>query len=594
MVGRYPDKYTNIGNGIGRSFPINLNLNFSDIGRDMQAVSGIIRENDEARKKDIEAFHERVDNLVVEASEKETMARDALIDKYGNKNTSLKSRLDIEQGKMEGLIDKDVFAKMTHGTYKKAMALAAIANEENPIPQVLGLANSQKASEYADRDSVGIYVSNRSTKPLVVATQGIIQYYSKSVQVTGVTIQDLDKVVEGMLIDTYHSPNRWTAIIDSVDVESQTIYVKDGWYMVQPGGSKSPSIPTSGTGFDISRITKIWGMNTNIFLYPDDTARQAVIGEFGIFNYTDKFEGAGGVDIVNFANKSKFGYKLRKSSITNAQGFENGYIAMDSENAFINFVNGGDESKILLRSLVDGSIARGYTVANDGTQTKQKLISMAFGNGQTSYGNGSPRILFLNKTVIEDFYIPTPTAKHGELIYIINASPSAAAILKNENGSGSFVSNGVASSSLTLPSKTGGLFVSDGAAWHSLTGGYFSKNGGLINGNVQVDSGETSGIDIGGTNSKLSYLDFHSSSTNSDFDARVEVTGGDSTPGNGEVNLKAKRFKINGSVIPTVKTGLGAPITSPDYIGQEYLDNEKRKVYKAFGNSSPADWIILN
>lgn len=55
--------------------------------------------------------------------------------------------------------------------------------------------------------------------------------------------------------------------------------------------------------------------------------------------------------------------------------------------------------------------------------------------------------------------------------------------------------------------------------------------------------------------------------------------------------LKAMDGKYN---IPCCKTGTTAPDTAPDYIGQEYLDTEQKKVYKAFGTTDASDWVLIN
>lgn len=47
-------------------------------------------------------------------------------------------------------------------------------------------------------------------------------------------------------------------------------------------------------------------------------------------------------------------------------------------------------------------------------------------------------------------------------------------------------------------------------------------------------------------------------------------------------------------ILPTPKFGTSTPTIKPDYIGQEYLDTTNKKVYKAFGTSSSADWALLN
>jgi len=44
----------------------------------------------------------------------------------------------------------------------------------------------------------------------------------------------------------------------------------------------------------------------------------------------------------------------------------------------------------------------------------------------------------------------------------------------------------------------------------------------------------------------------------------------------------------------TLGTGSGVPNTTPNFIGQDYLDTATNKFYKAKGTASSADWIALN
>lgn len=41
-------------------------------------------------------------------------------------------------------------------------------------------------------------------------------------------------------------------------------------------------------------------------------------------------------------------------------------------------------------------------------------------------------------------------------------------------------------------------------------------------------------------------------------------------------------------------TGTVAPTTTPEYVGQTYLDTTAKKEYRAFGVASSADWVVLN
>lgn len=66
--------------------------------------------------------------------------------------------------------------------------------------------------------------------------------------------------------------------------------------------------------------------------------------------------------------------------------------------------------------------------------------------------------------------------------------------------------------------------------------------GGLLDNNV--------GLEIGSITSTIqtnAYIDFHVSITPVDFDARLITSGGDGTPGGGNLDVEAKTFTINGA-----------------------------------------------
>lgn len=406
-----------------------------------------------------------------------------------------------------------ILSKETLGRYEDAVVLAAIANESNPRPQVLGVRSSQHASSYGDRDGVAFYSSIRSRKPTVVVNTGTIIYTENTVQVTGSTVVNLNKIEPGMLIDTYHEPNRHSALIESVDVENQIITVVDGWYMVQKGGSTTTNVPESGIGFDINRVTKIFGINNNVFLYPDDPTEQGIAAEFGIFNHSGK--ASGGLDIINYAKKSSYGYQVRKTdTVPDAEGFTNGYVASDCDVGFLNKAH--SPSQVLVQSLLNGSAIDGFTITGGGTQNKLKLVNSLITDGITSSPDPNARIFIINKTIVEDFNLPSSNGKNGELLFVLNCSNIPVTLKVTDNGA-RLLNNGSSGSITSLQPKTSAIFVSDGVHWHMM----------------------------------------------------------------------------NLSVNNTLK-GTNAPTTIPQYVGQDFMDIENKKMYKAFGISSAEDWVMVN
>jgi len=51
---------------------------------------------------------------------------------------------------------------------------------------------------------------------------------------------------------------------------------------------------------------------------------------------------------------------------------------------------------------------------------------------------------------------------------------------------------------------------------------------------------------------------------------------------------------LSAPFISEPQKGNGAPTSTPDYDGQDYMDKQNKKAYKAFGNSSASDWVPLN
>jgi hypothetical protein len=519
---------------------------------------------------------------------------------------------EITKSLMEKVKRQKIFSK-TYGTYDTAVVVGIMANEKGDDPkiQVLGLPTSKSASEYAGRDTVGLYVSNRSAKPLVTANGGTITYSSRSVKVTGITLTNFDKALPGMLVDTYHTPNRYTALIESIDVQNQTIYVQDGWYLVQEGGSPDPSIPpTDGSGFDINRLTKIWGINNNVFLDDGDTALSGVAEEIGLFNRKmDGISTLSGIDMVNFYNKGYYGFQVRKAK-AEAEGFSYGLLVNDSDNGMgFRTTKGSD---MPLRSELNGNYTtEGFHFLANGTLSKLRLYSKVFANGQTTTaGDNNSKIFILNKTVKEDILLPSPVAQPGQIICIINTG-SADATLKTLDGK-NFIVSGTAYTAPVLFASTSTLCVSDGNSWYCLSGsfdnlkGFFKQSGGtiggatMVNGNITanggnlfVSNGNASGIEIGSTTqSGTSYIDFHGAGTVQDYDVRVAVAGGDvNSSGKGNLSITAGTVRINSNIVTTIRTGTTSPIGSvtPDFAGQDYIDTTNKIAYKACGFAS-TDW----
>lgn len=256
--------------------------------------------------------------------------------------------------KTQYIKDGVVVSKNNYGTYENGTVMSIITGEEKPIPQILGT-DTKGLSRYTNRDSVGLYVHNKSPQPILKVLDGVT-YTSNTCVIP--SAYDISNIIKGMVIDTLEP--RYVGVVTGVDTKSNTISV-DAWYKVVPEtGSETPGIPQQNTGLKINMINKIWGINTNIFIEKDCPAGTGF--ELGVFCSHPNINDVGGIDVVNFGNTVHYGFKARGTK----NNFLTGFI---SEKSGVHF-EGKSSSKndILLQSInKDGTK---FTIKNSGEQSK--------------------------------------------------------------------------------------------------------------------------------------------------------------------------------------------------------------------------------
>lgn len=402
-------------------------------------------------------------------------------DKFWKDNmNTIDTQLAQNSAKIEVVEKKEVWAKNTFGTFENAAVLSAIANNPNPRPQVLGITSTQQLSEYSNRDSVAGYISNRSTLPTVMVETGTVTYSNLSVQITGVTVANLDKVKPGMIIDTLHTPNKWSTIVESVDVENQIITIKDGWYEVKTGGSALPSLPPNDIGFYINQVTKIWGLNLNVFLYPNDKTASGVANEVGIFN---EKAGAslGGYDFVNFGSVNG-AYAIRARKATNALGtFTDALIAQFSNRAVLAEdvtdaavrarrtkiglmyeANSASDASAVLVTDTGGGLA--HEISGIGRLKSQSYQNKVWADTVSTVDFKQAYLHILTAAASSTYNVISPTLMTGRNIRIFPFQNITLSI----SGTGNFVKSGGDSPTLALSSKVAVELYSDGINWYVL------------------------------------------------------------------------------------------------------------------------------
>lgn len=291
-------------------------------------------------------------------------------------------------------------AKKTYGILENGAVASVIANEENPRAEILGVSVTSDLTKYEARDSVGLYVHNKSRSSTLKTNDGT--YTSNTVTLP--KSYDLSKVLPGMIIDTLHTPNKFTTIIESVDYDNNIITVKDGWYKIISGGSTTPEIPPSGVGLEINRITKIWGINNNVFI--TEGCENGVAEEIGVFTQHSNIGSVGGIDLVNFLLSSHFGYRARGV----LYGFQKAFL---SEKSGVHFSGEqSDSNSVLLQSInTDGS---SFFIKNSG-QMSELNLGMQVVSTSTNFNPNMSIALIITPGIT----LTLPQPKKGKIIKIV-------------------------------------------------------------------------------------------------------------------------------------------------------------------------------
>lgn len=177
---------------------------------------------------------------------------------------------------------------MQHGTLDGACSFSVSANRGAEAPaQVLGVISPDQIATYMDRDSVGLHAENYA--PAILATTLTGTYTANSVTFgTALTADQVKKLRVGMVIDTKHTPTKYSGIVTGWAANGTSITV-EGWYLVDgSSASHSKVTPANGTGVNINPFTKAWAMNANVFIDTNSHAVAAVGLELGVSN--EKFD----------------------------------------------------------------------------------------------------------------------------------------------------------------------------------------------------------------------------------------------------------------------------------------------------------------
>lgn len=306
-------------------------------------------------------------------------------------------------------IDKALYVKRnTYGTYNNGAVMGVVANANRRLP-IIGISTTNESAlvSYPDRDSVSLYTENNGTT-WVRCTNNVT--YTTT---TAVTTDDVSSIKIGMIIDTLHSPYKYSGIVRSIVGNTITV---GSWYKID-GATFTPERPADGTGFVINPATKIWGLNLNTFLSSTcDTNASAGI-ELGMF--CDKVGSTNwGVDVVNFSTtvKPKIGFQARRATNSSAK-IEKGYLASDCETAYEVY---SDAAGTIAFYTAYQQTEQNWMLLADGRMNKIRLMYANIGNGVGESTDHNNSMIIFTCTTDQAFTMYNSQGKEGYIYHLYN------------------------------------------------------------------------------------------------------------------------------------------------------------------------------
>lgn len=387
--------------------------------------------------------------------------------------------------------------KYTFSTMDPACGFSVKANNEYPEKgaEVTGISTDAALSLVKERASVASYVENRA--PEVLATIATPVFTSGGMSFASAI--DTRRLRIGMLIDTTHSPDKYSGAITGWSSDGLSVSVS-GWYLSN-GVLSSATTPPNGVGADalINPCTKVWGDNTNVFIYPESACNAAAGKELGVFNYRANWipNAVGGSS--GATGPTTWGYDAVNLGTYQSQA---GFIQRG------NFHYGLECQPVTAGLYVKGS--SGKAVYSEGTATVQ--IQIRPDGGDVTYqvsssGNVEAGSIGSATTVTYDFHSSGNSNDYDSRIQATGGSASAGAGLL------SFIGGGFAFNAPVRPSTDSGTQL--GTVTQNWSRAYVREIRPAANDSVKWLSGAGSpeGVVSGGVGSMYTRTDGGAGST---------------------------------------------------------------------------------
>ena len=423
----------------------------------------------------------------------------------------------------------------TNGIFDYGAIQSVIANSGLETgAQVMGYATDSNLGTFNSRDSVAQYVSNTAPPPMI---QTSAASYTASTIIPSVplTASQLKLLRVGMIIDTQHSPTKYSGFITGWAADGSSLTVS-AWYLSP--GSSTPATPSSvGTpSAIINPVTKVWAHNANVTLAAASQANQSSGFELGTLNNQsapttpDSLPRTWGFDSVSLGT-----YKGTAAFIARNPWFY-GYYAVGQDHGFrydsgtgvgLSYAGTGT---IIQSDLVGNVTYRVINSTNTDMEIGNTLVaSTPFIDFQSSGNNNDYDYRFIASGGTTNG-TGTLSLQGGTLSILsaLSVAPTTGTVTLNPTNAGSI-------NNLNI-----GLTVPQGGAFTALSSTQPYTNN-SVNGAVELGAKGTANIP---------YIDLNSSGNSNDYDVRLQASGG-TTIGTGTLNIYAATTTVNGSLSTT-------------------------------------------
>jgi hypothetical protein len=415
----------------------------------------------------------------------------------------------VDTGNREIIWDVDIAAKITdakylngrllrsgskisdlhHGTHDQAVTFSVMANRTvDEVSPISGFYSPSEIAAGNGRDTVGFYAGNR-LPPASYSTSSVSSYSATGVVlITPLTTEQQYKMRVGMLVVTKHS-TPYGAYVQSWTANSIT--VQDGWYLIDGVLPGVADTPTGTDGLMINSFRKAWALNANVHIDSTSDGTEVNSAEFGVVNNRSETVLKGGDSKSTGVYSASIGSYYGDSAYLAGGKWDYGFRCT------------ADTGLVSLLYGVNADNRSFYNVKPDGTvemgeRGAASSVSIDFHTGATDCDYDS-RIIATGGTGVAGF---------GDIDIVAG---SIGVLVDNEI-------------SLTAD------LLSVSAAQTALTGILLMDS---VNASIEIGKQGTS---------NTPFIDFHSSSSVTDRDARISCSGGTASSGQGTLSIEAKQL----------------------------------------------------